>query len=81
MFEGGEFVDNQNSGDIDAWTPEGIQQAFIDYFSEGWAEEVTDMYTGGDMKMKDTINIVNDSMAQATTDAYDGGMTYMVRID
>lgn len=84
IFQGGEAVAASNTIEMSEWTPESVTAAFVDYHGEDWAEETTDMYETADgmpMLMTDTIDIVNDRFAQCTTDGYDGGMTYLVRID
>ena len=81
MFEGGEFIDDSNQHDVSEWTLEGVTDAFIRYLGEDWADEITDMYRGGDRAMRDTVEIVNDRIAQATTCPVDGGMTYLILVE
>jgi hypothetical protein len=80
IFEGGENVGDDNIDFMDEWSEDSIKSEFISYFGDEWAEEETDMFEGGDVKMLDTVHVINDRMAQCVTDGCDGGMTYLVRL-
>lgn len=80
IYEGGAGVDTDNIIELEDFSQESIERAFTTWLGETWANETTDMYIGGDMTMLETITILNDSLAYATTCSCDGGMTYISRI-
>ena len=80
MFQGGEGVGEDNVTWLTDWTPEAVEAAFVEYHGEDWADEITDMFVGGNVALRETIDVMNDHFAQAVTDGVDGGMTYLVRI-
>ena len=81
IFEGGESIDNSNIVEMDDWTEEDIRATFIQQLGDDWAADDTgDMFGVLDpIKMVDTIEMIGTNMAQAITDAEDGGMTYLVK--
>ena len=79
IFEGGEtLTEDVQTINVIEWNQTMIEIAFIHNLGEDWANEEIET-DDGMIKLIDTVDIVNDRIAQCTTD-YDGGMTYLVRM-
>ncbi len=82
FFEGGEAINSSNLVEIDDWTEADIHATFIKRLGTEWAEsDVGGMFDDDEYLLKDSIQLVGTNMAQAITDAEDGGMIYLVRAD